>query len=231
MNAARGVLALIAVGVYGQGNATLSGIVTGPGGKGLAHVAVQYSEQPDASKRGASLASGTVRSQADGSFSIAKLNAGDVQICVHAEELGVLDPCVWGKAPVFAVSAGKETARVKIATVAGAWLRLRVDDPSQHLLGREDKEAGSGLVVAAEAGNGFLMSGHLVGSDGKGKNLQMLLPVEKQVKIHVLSSKFDVVDEKGNGLGNGLGNGKPLSVTIPAGVKGQDSKISVVGHK
>ncbi len=204
---------------------SISGTVLGFGGKPVPGVVVSYFEEPSSSQASA-LLNGFVRTKPDGTFTISNVGAGKYQICVQAQEMGMLDPCVWSAKPAVTVAAGENSTGLRITLQKGAWLKLRLVDPNGFLPGNLNVKPGTQMVIAARTPSGFLQTTHLVGKDATGTNLEMLLPTAVPVHLGVFSQMFQCADANGTAVGAETA----YTVTIPAGQEYYNATFTVTGR-
>ena len=155
--------------------------------------------------------------------------AGRYRLCARLPKSDFLDACSAGEWPLII-----DLKREQIATSAvlrlikGARLPIRLEDPDGYLSRFEGKRAGSHLVIGVQRGNAPFSPATLDRSDPKGRDLTVLVPYNKEVKLVVHNKAFDLEDDRGVALLKG-------AVSIPIALRrsevGRKVTIRVKGGK
>lgn len=77
----------------------------------------------------------------------------------------------------------------------GAIVPVRVDDQAQLLEANEGKTPGAHLLMGVATDSGFFQTFALVSKDGAGRNYQLLIPFDRDLKVFAGSGFFQMSDE------------------------------------
>ncbi len=143
---------------------------------------------------------------ADGTFQMPPLVYGTYQLCTHTSGAWISD-CEWGASAGLRVflSAAQASANVTIVLRKGALVTVRVEDPSQLLAASGTKSPAS-LLLGVSTDSFAFRRAALVGQDAAGRTYQVLIPLDRQIRISAVSPSFQVSDAIGRPLAtSGIG--------------------------
>ncbi len=129
-----------------------------------------------------------------GEFAFKNLPAGAYSICVHVPGGPHLNSCQWSQATQITVAAGLTAANQLITLVKGGLLQVRLEDPHKILAPTDD------IMIGVYLPSGLFQPLRLASSDPTGRNYDLAVPLSKDVRISVHSSKLLIIDDKGKGL-------------------------------
>jgi len=168
----------------------------------------------------------TATTAADGGFQIGSLPAGDYSMCIQVPGDGYLNPCQWsGTATKVTLAAGQKSTGNVLKAAPGSVLQVRVDDPGQ-LLGTKTKDGRDPhLLVGVWGANGLFYPLHTGSKDNAGANLQLTVPRDTALKLHVASRDLKISGANGTTVsssgdqqsfqhGSGDSNPKSFKYTI-----------------
>jgi hypothetical protein len=111
-----------------------------------------------------------------GKYQISGAPPSFYQLCVNVAGTALLDPCHWSAKPPTWNLVGGQVAIVDIPLVAGSWLHVRVDDPSQKAAAIQQSAKGPPFVVGARAMSGAFLSMTEASKDSSGRNFRIAVP-------------------------------------------------------
>jgi hypothetical protein len=129
-----------------------------------------------------------------GEFAFKDLPAGNYSVCVHVPGGPHLNSCQWSQATQITVAAGQTTANQLITLVKGGLLQVRLDDPNEILAPTDD------VMIGVYLPSGLFQPLRLATSDAAGRTYDAAVPLSKDVRLSVHSSKLVIIDDKGKGL-------------------------------
>ena len=133
-----------------------------------------------------------------GDFSIDQAAAGPYKLCVQAPRTAYLDPCVWSVPTQVTITAGQVASNTNLRVSKGSVLRVRVDDPGQHLA-RGEGAVLLGFVVPA----GRFQPLTVGAADPSGKTFEAAIPFDKAVRLELASNGIQLADANQAPLANG----------------------------
>jgi len=149
-----------------------------------------------------------VTTDATGTFTFARLDAGSYSLCaqVAASEPAppnspYVDTCVWGSGqPPIKVAAGQQVTGAMFTAPKGAWLKVHVNDPDQVLPQASTKGPAPlepELQLILKGPDGLFHHGQFVSHDASGRNYQVIVPLKTAFTVRVASSVANVFDQNG----------------------------------
>lgn len=184
----------------GQTTGTMGGLVVIAAGKPVSGAIVVAGLVPSGGQDVMPLAS-SVKTGADGRFTIAGLPPGMYNICAQLPGSALVDSCQWrSPASTATVSIGKASAVPTITMETGHLVKARIDDPQGLLLAHEGKTRGAHLLVGVWSNNGLFVPIPVSNSDAGGRDHQVYVPNDADLQLSVFSAFFKV----GDGIGAAL---------------------------
>jgi hypothetical protein len=224
-------------------SASLHGSVTDPNGHPIPNAAIRCVRQPRYVTVGALSAFGqmgnklvlapgeillnaTAQADANGTFQIASLPAGDYLVCAYAS--GYLDSCKWGLARSAPGLAVAETRNLNsIALIPAAVVTVQVSDPLGLLPTKLNPAMDPGLIVGVKRPLGtFLPSAPAVSTGGR--TYQLSVPFATPLTIWVYSRTLALADAQNTTLSPG---GAGIALEVASGSKPAPITIRVTGRK
>ena len=187
-----------ALPLLGAGSGTITGRVTADGKAPAVGVTVRFDKvrtfkrapmgQMAPAEEGVN---GTVRTRADGSFSIGGIPAGQYYLCALATRNGQLNSCEWGTEPApVTVVPGRESTGIALNLRSGVLLRIRVSDNAGRIASDEDFRAG--ILTSA----GHFKEASFEGAAGRQRVYTVAVP-HGTSGILMLDSPHEVVTPSG----------------------------------
>jgi hypothetical protein len=150
-----------------------------------------------------------VSTDANGSFSFARVPAGDYKLCVQVAafesapaDAPFVDTCVWpsGQAPVK-LADGQQVAGLQLMAPKGTWLQIRVMDP-EHTLPQAVSAKGPALLepelqLILKGPDGLYHHALFESNDNAGRNYRAAIPLHTAVGLRFASSVADAFDQAG----------------------------------
>ena len=128
------------------------------------------------------------------SFEIAE---GDYSVCVVGDHKGLLNSCEWDLDHSI-VTVQSPLTQFKITLKNGATMRIRLNDPSKALAKTSTAANDAMVTFIVWDALGHSHYAREVGGDDKGKNLELLVPPDAQLRLAVDSRNVDVQDKDGS---------------------------------
>lgn len=166
----------------------------------------------------------SVVSGKEGGFFFSSLTPGKYRVCVKLASSTLLDPCDWEtKQVLYALNTGQFLGGLKLVMKQGALLPIRLDDPGNTIIANESKANGSHVLIGVSMANGMFMPASQL-SDSKtaaGREFQVLIPLDTDVKLVVASKTFQVADPTGKPMRDGQPSGAAANAaTTPSASNG-----------
>ncbi len=151
----------------------------------------------------------------DGSFRIDSLEAGAYTVCADVAGTSLLDRCLWDDvAPAVNLDNGM-TIPVHITVKAGAKLHVRVNDPLGAIVSVVKKtNGGPAYLTGVWTGRGTFQPMPKISSDALGDDLEMTVPIGRDLQFVFQPGQLHVSDAQGNLLDVTKG---PIIVHLNAG--------------
>lgn len=201
---------------------SISGILQGSDGSPIRQGVIGASLASSASKARPRRTSATAEVLQDGTFRIPGLEIGTYQICVQAPNTIWLDPCQWGTGPVVvSLNIARPSANLPIQVEKGGLLTIRVIDPDQLLTLHEGKTPGAHLLLGVRTDASNFRTATVASNDQNGRNYRLLIPLNRQIKLSVASSFFQLADADGKAL-------PPSGSLLTIQVKPEDSATTLL---
>ena len=187
------LLSLAVCSLWAQAPGRIQGKVTDDAGQAVANVYVVAAPTTTGARNHY-----TAATSATGDFSLDQVPAGAYKLCVQAPRTAYLDPCLWSTPAQLALTAGQVATNTNLQVSKGSILRVRVDDPGQHLA------RGEGMVLL-----GFVVpSGRfqplvLGTNDPSGRTYEAAIPFDKSLRLELTSNGIQLNDEGNRALTNG----------------------------
>jgi len=206
--------------------ATITGKVVDTFTRPVASAFVTISEEPSRPGVVPTMRGATTQTAADGSFSVANLEAGTFLLCAQVPKGTLLNPCQWTTTlPRAVLTSATATTSITLTMRPGYRLPIRVDDPQNLLSTNEGKTPGAHLLIGVNGGYHF-ESADIDASDVTGRNVSVLVPFDAAVAVTVQSRFFQVQDASGNAIRNAVA----LPVTVRSAAPSSSLNFKVVGH-
>lgn len=193
---------------FGQ-TATLGGLILGTvsldsTGKRIPAATVTLDQL--AASTGKPIASKTTYTGKDGAFAFSGLPPGRYRVCAQLSQSLLLNPCDWDpKLNILAVSENQILPSVRISLKEGVLAPVRIDDPSDFIAANEGKKPGASILIGAVLPNGTFLPISPV-DDKKtmgGREHQILIPVDTDVKMVAASRVYQLSDSSGKKMRDG----------------------------
>lgn len=191
---------------------TISGVVTGDDGLPLAGVRVTASAAlPQGLAVSGVLATGPTRGRAvsssTGDFVLENVPAGLYTVCAQGAAMH-LDPCNWGQTPLpVAVAANERVSGVKLNLIRGALVQIRLNDSKRILDSGPNSAAQSHVLMGVATQAGHFYPVFSAGSDSKGRDQKLLVPLHVNLELKIISSNVALADSSGEPL--------PINYSLP----------------
>jgi hypothetical protein len=165
----------------------------------------------------------SVNTDTKGTYTFPALAPGSYRICVGAEGAMLLDPCSWSmNPPIWNLESG-QSATLNIPLMAGAFVHVRVDDPSGAMTKLEQSSKGSALIVSGALSSGQRIHFLEVVTEATGRTFRALVPVGNSVQVQ-LGTALSVKDALGNSV---TSLATPGAITTPVAVSGSATEQTV----
>jgi hypothetical protein len=129
-----------------------------------------------------------------GEYALDNLKPGQYSLCTQAPGGPHLNPCQWSTGPQATVAAGQTIANQALTVTKGAILQLRLDDPQKLITPSDD------IFLVVYLPSGLFQPLRLVSRDAAGRTYDVAVPLKNPVRLAIISSHLQMVDDKGNGL-------------------------------
>jgi len=131
---------------------------------------------------------------AQGKFTL-ELADGAYSVCVVTDHKGLLNSCEWDL-DHSVVTVQSPLTQFKVTLKKGVPLRIRLNDPSGALSrpGLKNDAFVTFIVWDAVGHSHYVRE---IGGDDKGKNLELLMPIDAPLRLNVQSYNVDVFDPGG----------------------------------
>jgi hypothetical protein len=183
-------------------DAGFAGRVLATDGTPLQGVTIAYQRAPAVSiapppsrrvslRPGERLYSGTVRTDAQGLFSVLKAPAGFYRYCVIAE--GYLDPCRWQQTPEIRVTPGSTANLGGITLKKGVVLSIKLRDPAELMTAYRSRNPGISIGVLTPSG--AYHPATLASEGAQEREFRITVPPDRQLDLWVHSLKYVIRDE------------------------------------
>ena len=203
---------------FSQNSSAIKGLVTGEDNRAIAGARiVAYGAT-------ALFGQSAATSGADGSYQISGLAAGTYKLCAVIASGDYLDPCVWAAAPPqVSLAVGQTAAGTNLKLQAATMLRVRVDDPSQHLQSVLPNAAKPHILIGVLTAEGNFVTVAATAKNASGIDYQAAIPYDTPLKLSAVSR--NVKFNQGNGasdwkmstdvfVSNGLATKAPITIKI-----------------
>lgn len=165
----------------------------------------------------------SVTSAAKGTFAVAGLSPRRYMVCVTVQSGVFVNACTWDTGPVVVnVPNGKDVNGVQVVLKKASFLKVRVTD-RQNALPPLKAKGQPRLVIGVFTPRRNFIPATIVRQDNSGRDLQVAIPFDKPLKLHVIAPDLVIQDENKatinpNGhtvafehKGDGKGNANPNS--------------------
>jgi hypothetical protein len=155
---------------------------------------------------------------------------GQYTLCAQAVSGHWLNPCEWGATrPAVVLSAPQGTARTTLVLKRGAAVSIRVDDPNGLLAQNEGKTPGAHLLLGVRSDALIFHPASIVAQDSGGRNYEVTIPFDANVKLVVASSFFRLTDAAGAPFA--AGGTANIPVSVPSGQPAPTLRLTVSGRR
>ena len=143
----------------------------------------------------------------DGSFFFSQLPPGKYQVCARLSQSNLLDPCDWEpKLNIYFLATDQLVPNARIVLKEGVLLPVRLDDPTDFVSNNQGKRPGSHVLLGVPLPNGAFLpvtpSDNNNSSKG-GKEHQILIPLDRDVRMIAASRDFQLSDPSGKKMRDG----------------------------
>jgi hypothetical protein len=155
----------------------------------------------------------TAVTAAEGTFQFGGLTDGRYRLCAQVPRSTWLSPCEWGLQPLaVTLTAAQPVLSLTIVMKRGAAVPIRIDDPGQLLSQHDGKTPGAHVLIGVGNDAFAFVPAPVISQDANGRNHQVVIPFNSQVRLVVQSSFFQLAD------GAGLPLAKARTISIPLAV-------------
>lgn len=137
------------------------------------------------------LYSGSVRTDAQGLFSVLNAPAGLYRYCVLAE--GYLDPCRWQQTPEIRVSPGSTANLGGITLKKGVVLSIKLRDPAELM--KVYRSRNPGISIGVLTPSGAYHPATLASEGAQEREFRITVPPDRQLDLWVHSLKYVIRDD------------------------------------
>lgn len=166
---------------------------------------------------------------ADGGFQLVGLPEGKYHVCAYVPGSDLINPCAWSLTPPSAlVTASQTTTVAPIVLARGRRVDVRIEDTGGLLEAHEGKTTGAHLLLGVWWGNGLYAPLHVKSKDSRGRNYEILIPVNVPLQLSIQSSFFSVGDANGKALAKGSATNIPI--LLSEADTGKSQTFTVLGR-
>jgi hypothetical protein len=147
----------------------------------------------------------SVKSAADGSFTIGSVLPGQYVFCVTDGTGTLLNPCDWPdqQPTTVTVTAGSTTGPVSVAVPAASTLQVRLNDPQGlSTAALPGKSAPPLLMIAVHGTGGSFHPAFVSSKDATGINYSVKVPFDTMLLFHLQSQALAIIDGSQNAVPN-----------------------------
>ena len=144
----------------------------------------------------------TAQSAKDGTFSLAKLAAGNYMLCVRVAGGGYLDPCTWSpQSPTFQIAAGQTLTGFRLVTAKGSTVKVRINDPD-HMLGSTPVPASVAphLLIGVLTKRRTFEPLAIIAKDAAGQDHEATIPPGEPIVLQISGTGVQMMDGAGKAL-------------------------------
>lgn len=141
----------------------------------------------------------SVKSAADGSFSVPGLTPGTYSYCAQISGTVYVNGCRFGQPPAdLTVSAGqKATANIRLAK--GSVVKLKLLDPG-NVSAAVSSSKGPPILMGVWDTHGRFLPAQMTSKDAAAVNYQVIIPLDTPLNLQLLSAKLKLADSVGAAL-------------------------------
>lgn len=145
--------------------------------------------------------------------------AGTYTVCAQGAAVH-LDPCNWGQSPLpISVAANERVSGVRLKLIRGALVQIRLNDSKQILDSGPNSAAQSHVLIGVSTQAGHFYPVFSAGSDSKGRDQKLLVPLHVNLELKIVSSNVALADSSGAPL--------PINYSLPFRIDAAASQVLV----
>jgi|SRR6266545_361001 len=118
-------------------------------------------------------------------------------MCVQAPASEYLDPCLWStRQTMVTLAAGQNLTGQSIQAAGGAFVRVRLQDAQKRLKASLGSGKSAPMLIGIWTPAGIFLPLTMMAEDEDGRNYQVLVPWDSNLRLAVSGGALQLEDEK-----------------------------------